>query len=76
MKVLRENIQIVKTFCGMCDHGCGMNVYVENGKIVKVEGIPEHPLNKGELCPKGYASIDYLYSSNRLRYPLIREKDG
>lgn len=50
-----------------------MNVYLENGKIVKVEGMPEHPLNKGSLCPKGRAAVEHFYSPERLKYPLKRE---
>jgi len=47
-----------------------MNVYLEDGKIVKVEGIPEHPANLGRLCPKGAATIQYVYSKDRLKYPM------
>jgi len=49
-----------------------MNVYLEQGKIVKVEGMPEHPLNKGILCPKGEAAVEYFYSPDRLKYPMKR----
>jgi len=52
-----------------------MNVYVENGTIVKVRGMPEHPLNKGTLCPKGAAAVDYFYSPDRLKYPMKRDGD-
>ncbi|MEM1538296.1 MAG: molybdopterin-dependent oxidoreductase [Candidatus Nezhaarchaeales archaeon] len=69
-------MKIVKTACGLCYLGCGMNVYVDNGKMVKVEGILEHPLNRGVLCPKGLAAIDYAYSSDRLKYPLRRRGEG
>jgi anaerobic selenocysteine-containing dehydrogenase len=43
----------VATDCTICYHSCGMNVLVEDGRIVKVEGLKDHPLNKGQLCPKG-----------------------
>lgn len=49
-----------------------MLVHVDQGKVVKVTGDPESPLNKGKLCPKGLASIEHLYNPNRLKYPLKR----
>lgn len=65
-------MKVVKTACELCHLSCGMNVYVDNGRMVKVEGMPEHPLNKGALCPKGLAAIDYAYSPDRLKQPLKR----
>jgi anaerobic selenocysteine-containing dehydrogenase len=53
-----------------------MNVYVKKGRIVKVEGMPEHPFNKGVLCPKGEAVIEYVYSPDRLKYPMKRNGNG
>ncbi len=64
---------IVKTFCARMDHGgCGLLVHVENGKIVKVEGDPESPLNRGSICAKGIAQVERLDHPDRLRYPLRR----
>lgn len=56
----------------MCHGGCGILATVEDGKIVKVEGDPDMPLNLGTLCPKGLATIQYMYHPNRLKYPLKR----
>ncbi len=67
------NIKTVQTICGMCSEGCGIRVYVENGKAVKVEGVAENPKSLGALCPKGYAAIDYLYSPDRLKHPIVRK---
>jgi formate dehydrogenase (coenzyme F420) alpha subunit len=47
-----------------------MEVTVDNGKVVNVEGQKDHPLNKGYLCPKGRAAIEHLYHPDRLKYPL------
>ncbi len=52
-----------------------MDVHIENGKIVRVSGMKDHPLNKGRLCPKGSVSPDYVYSKDRITYPMIREGD-
>ena len=64
---------IIKTFCARMDHGgCGLLVHVEDGKIIKVEGDPESPLNQGTICAKGIAQIERLNHPDRLRYPLKR----
>lgn len=62
--------QVIKTDCILCVHGCGIMAYVEDGKLVRVEGMPEHPLNRGGLCPRGKALVDYIYSPDRLKHPL------
>jgi anaerobic selenocysteine-containing dehydrogenase len=55
------------------DHGgCGLLVHVEDGKIVKVEGDPDSPLNKGTLCAKGIAQVERLNHPERLRHPMKR----
>jgi anaerobic selenocysteine-containing dehydrogenase len=64
---------IVKTYCARMDHGgCGLRVQVEDGKIVKVEGDPDSPLNRGTICAKGIAQVERLNHPDRLRHPLKR----
>ncbi len=60
----------IATDCTLCYHSCGMNVLVEDGKITKVEGLKDHPLNQGQLCPKGEKAIELVYHRDRLKYPL------
>ena len=52
-----------------------MIVHVKNNHIVKIEGDPEHPVNKGNLCPKGEAATELVNDKNRLKHPLIKVKD-
>ncbi|MFC1916932.1 molybdopterin-dependent oxidoreductase [Chloroflexota bacterium] len=68
--------KVIKTDCILCVWGCGINAYVENGKLVKVEGMTEHPLNQGVLCPRGKQLVDYIYSPDRLKYPMKRVNGG
>lgn len=63
----------VNTVCISCVWSCGLVAYVEDGKLVKVEGMPEHPLSKGYLCPRGEALIDWVYSPDRILYPMKKE---
>lgn len=56
----------------MCLMGCGLIAHVKGGRVVKVEGNPDFPINRGGICPKGLSSIQLLYDPNRLKYPLKR----
>ena len=67
-----KNGKIYRSACRMCHGGCSALVHVNNSKVVKIEGDPEFPLNRGKLCVKGMASIDQLYNPNRLKHPLKR----
>lgn len=64
--------KIVRTVCRMCAAGCGMNVSVKEGKIVKVCGLPEDPRTKGALCAKGLSATQLVHNPDRLRYPMER----
>jgi len=64
---------IVKTYCARMDHGgCGVLAHVENGKITKIEGDPDSPINRGTICAKGIAQIERLNHPDRLIYPMKR----
>jgi len=65
-------VKIVRSTCSICQIGCGILAHVDGGKVIKVEGDPDCPLSKGVLCPKGLASLDYLYHPDRLQHPLKR----
>ncbi|MFQ6038019.1 MAG: molybdopterin-dependent oxidoreductase [Candidatus Aminicenantales bacterium] len=62
----------VPTVCGACSGGCGIRVRVIDGRAVKVEGNPLHPLNRGSVCPKGQAGLQMLYHPERIKDPLLR----
>ncbi len=51
---------------------CGINVYVENGTIVKVTGLKEHKWNRGRLCFKGRLAVDMVNAPDRIIKPLKR----
>jgi len=63
---------VVRSTCGLCYSGCGVLVSLTSGKVTKVEGDPDSPVNKGTLCAKGLASLEYLYHPDRLKHPLRR----
>ncbi len=65
----------VLTDCTLCYHSCGTKVTVEDGTAVKVEGLEGHPINDGQLCPKGEAALTHIYSPERIKTPL-KKVDG
>ena len=64
-----------RTTCGYCSVGCGMLVGTKDGKAVAVRGNPDHPVNRGKLCPKGLSEHHILDAPSRAKQPLLR-KDG
>ncbi|MBI5564524.1 MAG: molybdopterin-dependent oxidoreductase [Chloroflexi bacterium] len=66
------NEAIVKTTCALCPSGCGLDVRVVNGHAVKVEGSAIPPLNQGVCCLRGQASLEVLYSPERLHQPRVQ----
>jgi anaerobic selenocysteine-containing dehydrogenase len=67
--------QVIKTLCQMCYFYCGLDVTVEDGKIIRVDGTADHPVNQGRLCAKGIASAQLVSDPNRLKTPLRRVGD-
>jgi formate dehydrogenase major subunit len=66
--------------CTYCSVGCGIIMYGLGDKaknaasaIIHIEGDPDHPVNRGTLCPKGAALLDLVHSQSRLKYPQVRE---
>ena len=55
-----------------CHEGCGVLLFVKDGRLVKVEGDPGNPFNKGRLCPRCLALPQVVYHPDRLRHPLRR----
>lgn len=64
--------KIVSGVCQLCPSGCGILARVANGRVVKLEGNPMHPINLGALCPKGQAAPELLYNPDRLEGPVRR----
>ena len=76
-----EKATETRNACPYCAVACGVLIYsTPNGtakdakaKVVHIEGDPDHPVNRGTLCPRGSASLGYLHSANRLKYPMHRK---
>jgi anaerobic selenocysteine-containing dehydrogenase len=62
--------------CRQCPAGCGIVVRVMNGRALKIEGNPDHPLNRGKLCARGQSGLQLLYNPDRLPGPMQQAERG
>jgi predicted molibdopterin-dependent oxidoreductase YjgC len=67
-----KNIQTICPFCGC---GCGLNLEVIDGELVGVLPVNDHPVGRGSLCIKGWNAHTFVQHPDRLKTPLIRDKD-
>lgn len=66
-------IEIRRSLCSICTGShCGLDCYVKDGKIIRVEGTLEHPFNRGKICVKGGSQRSYVYREDRIKSPLRR----
>ncbi|UCD79577.1 MAG: 4Fe-4S dicluster domain-containing protein [Desulfobacterales bacterium] len=59
--------------CRECPAGCGILAKNREGRVIKIEGNPLHPINKGKLCMRGQAALQGIYNPDRLKTPLLKE---
>jgi len=59
--------------CRECPAGCGILAKNREARIIKIEGNPLHPINKGRLCMRGQAALQGLYNPDRLKTPLLKK---
>jgi len=75
-EMVRGHALWFRSTCRECPAGCGVEVRVREGRVHKVEGNPDHPVNGGGLCARGQAAVQGLYNPDRLRTPLVRDEKG
>ena len=68
---MKKENNFIKTLCGICPAGCGLEVLVEDGRVKKIRPDRDHPF--GILCPRGAAANEIVHSPDRLLYPVKRE---
>jgi formate dehydrogenase major subunit len=64
------------TICPYCAVGCGMIVKSASGKVIDVEGDPDHPINQGTLCSKGASLTQLVNNNRRIDKPMYRPPKG
>ncbi|MEI6530097.1 MAG: molybdopterin-dependent oxidoreductase [bacterium] len=65
-----KTVPVVCTYCGV---GCSLQLHTEGGKVVKVTGNAESPVNAGALCFKGKFGYEFIHDPGRLVRPLVRK---
>ncbi|HEY4838049.1 MAG TPA: hypothetical protein VIH72_05555 [Candidatus Acidoferrales bacterium] len=73
-----EGAKVARSVCPYCAVGCGQLVFLQDEKLISIEGDPESPISRGRLCPKGADSFELLTHSKRLtkikyRRPFSKE---
>ena len=70
----KTGIEVRHTVCDICTPGpqCGIDAYIKDGKVIKIEGTDGFPTNNGVLCTKGAANRQYIYRQDRLKTPMKR----
>ncbi len=72
MTETRNTCPYCSVACGILMYGLGDRAKNAEASIIHIEGDPDHPVNRGTLCPKGASLIDFVHSPNRLKYPEYR----
>ncbi|HRJ57902.1 MAG TPA: molybdopterin-dependent oxidoreductase [Anaerolineales bacterium] len=67
-----EGDGFVHSMCEMCVWRCGLIAKIKDGRVVKLDGNPEHPHSRGNLCPRGQSGLMNTYDPDRVLTPLIR----
>ncbi|MCL6494155.1 MAG: TAT-variant-translocated molybdopterin oxidoreductase [Ignavibacterium sp.] len=62
--------------CTACANSCGILIKTREGRPIKIDGNPEHPVNQGKICAKGQANILNLYDPERIQQPLKKTSTG
>lgn len=78
-KVLDDGTEVIRTCAwsppGCHPVGCGLKLYVKDGKLVKAEGDEDHPITNGRLCVRCLTLPEYIYNEDRVTHPLKRAKE-
>ncbi|HUT97049.1 MAG TPA: molybdopterin-dependent oxidoreductase, partial [Dehalococcoidales bacterium] len=64
----KSNTSVANSVCRLCQSCCGIKAHVENGKLIRVGAMKEHPIHR--LCVKATAIPDWIYSPRRVIHPL------
>jgi anaerobic selenocysteine-containing dehydrogenase/Fe-S-cluster-containing dehydrogenase component len=62
--------------CRECPAGCGVLAKNREGRVIKLEGNPLHPVNRGKLCVRGQSALQAIYNPDRIKTPLLKGRHG
>lgn len=64
--------EIKRSYCGLCHPRCGLLLEIENDRIIKAKGDPDHPISRGRICSRGSLMPEHVHHPGRINYPLKR----
>jgi len=67
-----KGAEVTTSICPYCAVGCGIIVHTVKGKVINIEGDPEHPINRGSLCSKGASLFQIANNPTRVKKPMYR----
>ncbi|MCH7868820.1 MAG: 4Fe-4S dicluster domain-containing protein [Myxococcales bacterium] len=67
---------IYSSTCMECPVGCGLHVTTRDGRPIKLEGHPDHPINQGTLCARGQVGLGRTYHPDRYESPMVKGSNG
>jgi anaerobic selenocysteine-containing dehydrogenase len=67
---------LIPSICQQCPGGCGLIARTLDGQLAGIAGNPQHPVNRGALCPKAYGALQLLYDPERLKGPMVRDRES
>ena len=73
---MKDGVSIKRAICNFCASGCAVLIHVKDGRIIKIDGNPEHPISRGYICQRIGHAIKWLYHPEQLNTPskeLARE---
>jgi len=70
------SVETKVTYCRICEPLCGLVATVEDGTVTRLRPDPDHPLSRGQACPKGIAFVDIQNDPDRVLHPLKRNAQG
>ena len=69
--------RVIFTTCTRdCPNACGLAAQVEDGRLTRLSGHPDHPLTRGVACVKAARYVKRVYDPERVTHPLIRRESG
>ena len=72
----RTPTQVTRMTCGFCATGCSLEIHLRDGEAIGLTPTPDHPVNLGMACPKGWESLTPLAADDRATTPLVRDAHG
>ncbi|WP_334141613.1 molybdopterin oxidoreductase family protein [Rhabdothermincola sp.] len=68
--------QLTRSVCGFCSVGCALDVHLQAGIAVAITPSPDHPVNRGSACPKGWELLAPMEAGDRATAPMRRNAAG